>query len=75
MRMGDGASQSIGGVGLGFGASLWLARLLDNRLFGITHLDAVSFASATGIIVIVMLASAAPAGRRAARVNAAEVIK
>jgi predicted permease len=65
----------IGGVGLGVGASLWLARYLDSRLFGITHLDAVSFAAAIGIIVIVMLASAAPAGRRAARVNAAEVIK
>jgi predicted permease len=63
------------GVGLGIGASLWLVRYLDSRLFGITRLDPVSFAFAIGIIVVVMLASAAPAGRRAARVSAAEVIK
>jgi predicted permease len=65
----------IVGLGFGIGASLWLARYLDSRLFGITHLDPVSFASAVGIIVVVMLASAVPAGRRAAGVSAAEVIK
>ena len=65
----------IGGVGLGVGASLWLARLLDSRLFGVSHLDAVAFAAAIGLIVVVMLASAAPAGRRAAKMNAAEVMK
>jgi len=58
-------------VGLGCGLPLMLAaaRLINSMLFGITAADPVAIASATAILVIVALLSAALPAIRAARVD------
>ncbi|HEY7474290.1 MAG TPA: ADOP family duplicated permease [Vicinamibacterales bacterium] len=63
------------GVGLGLFASWWLVRFIEARLFGITPLDAVSILTAVALVSLVTLLSSAPAARRAAKLDAASMLK
>jgi predicted permease len=58
-----------GGAAAGIAVSLWLGKYLESRLYGVTRLDAVSFAGALVLIAIVMVVSTTPATRRAARTD------
>jgi ABC-type antimicrobial peptide transport system permease subunit len=65
------------GVGLAAGGVLavWLVGLISSRLFGVTKADPLSLAAALVCVVTATLAAAAPAARRAARINPADVLR
>lgn len=70
-------SMAIAGAGviIGLVAALWLARGLQNFLFGVTSHDLASFAGvALLLIAVAALASVVPA-RRAARVDPVRVLR
>jgi putative ABC transport system permease protein len=72
---GEAVRVLAAGVVLGLAASWWLVRFIEARLFGITPLDAVSILTAVALVSIVTLLSSAPAARRAARLDAAQLLK
>jgi ABC-type antimicrobial peptide transport system permease subunit len=63
------------GLVIGTTLSLWLSRFLESRLYGISHLDAVSFAGAVVVVTIGMLISAMPAWWRVARLSPAVALR
>jgi ABC-type antimicrobial peptide transport system permease subunit len=63
------------GVGIGIVASLWMSRVLETVLYGVTPHDAVSYvAVALVLLAVAALASVVPA-RRAARVDPVSVLR
>ena len=69
------AAAIVVGIATGTALSLWVTRLLEHRLYGISRLDFVSFGAAVGLVVIVMLLSAVPVCRRAVRLDPAEALR
>jgi predicted permease len=65
----------LAGVAIGWPVSWLLARFVESRLFGVERLDPVSFAGAGALVTIVVLVSALPAARRAARLDPARVLR
>ncbi len=61
--------MALFGVGIGLPLSLWLSRLLESQLYGLSPNDPLTVAGATLLIVIVALISGALPARRAARVD------
>lgn len=72
---GEAARVVVAGVAIGLATSWWLAKFLEDQLFGISRFDPESFAGAAGLIVAVAAAAALPAVRRAARVDLAEMLR
>lgn len=68
------AVLSIGGA-IGLGASVWLVRFVENRLYGVTRFDVWSFAAALAIVAAVMVVATAPIARRAARTSPADILR
>jgi predicted permease len=59
-----GMGLALAGIAVGVAAALWLTRLLDGMLFGVTPTDPLAFAAVTGLtLVAVLLASYFPATR------------
>jgi predicted permease len=71
----EAAGVLAAGAGLGLAAGWWLVRFIEARLFGITPLDPVSILGALVLVSFVTLASSMPAARRAARLDAAALLK
>jgi len=68
--IGQGMAQTVLGIALGILASLGLTRLLSGLLFGVSATDALTFATITGLLLLVaLLANYIPA-RRASRIDA-----
>jgi putative ABC transport system permease protein len=70
-------AMAIAGAGIAAGmiASLWLARGLQNLLFGVTTHDFVSFVFVALLLaVVVAIASAVPA-RRAATIDPVKALR
>ena len=67
--LGQGLMLTLTGVGVGLVAAYGLTRLMESLLYGITATDLLTFASVSGILVVVgLLASYLPA-RRATKVD------
>jgi putative ABC transport system permease protein len=65
----EGLLLGAAGIGAGLGGAYVLARLLGNRLYGVTPLDPFTYALASLIIVAASVAATLVPGRRAARVD------
>ena len=59
----------IAGLALGAGLAYAASRLVTNQLFGITPLDPLTLALATGILVAVALTAAHLPARRASKLD------
>ena len=69
MVLGGGVSLALAGIGAGLVLALWVTRLMQGLLHGVTPLDPATFASvAIRLATIAALASLVPAWR-ASRVN------
>ena len=71
----EAARVLAAGVALGLASGWWLVRFIEARLFGITPLDAASILTAVVLVSVVTLVSSVPAARRAARLDAAALLK
>ena len=60
---------TLAGAACGVGAAIWLSRLLESRLFGVSTLDPVSLAAAAGLALLISILSALAPARRAARME------
>ena len=67
--MGQSALLVIPGIVLGLGGAAGLTRYLETMLFGLTPLDARTFAAVPVVVVLVMLAATYLPARRATKVD------
>ena len=65
----EGARLALIGIALGIVASLVLARLIANFLFGVTATDPSTFCGASILLTLVALAACYIPARRAAKVD------
>jgi ABC-type antimicrobial peptide transport system permease subunit len=72
---GEAARVVLVGIAIGLTTSWWLAKFLEDQLFGISRFDLVSFGSAAGLIAIVAAVAALPPVRRAARLDLSEMLR
>jgi hypothetical protein len=71
----EAATMLAAGLAIGLPASVWLARFVDSRIFGISRLDPLAYAAATLLLAAVMLVASVPAARRAAKLDPADVLR
>jgi predicted permease len=73
--IGQGLRLALVGSGLGVVLGVWLGRLIEARLYGVTPGDVTSFALSAGVLTsVALVASWAPA-RRAMRVDPVEALR
>ncbi len=65
----QGMVPTIVGLGIGVAASVWLTRLLERLLFGVSATDPLTFAAIPLLLMAVALIACWIPGRRAARMN------
>jgi predicted permease len=65
----SGMLLALSGAAAGLLSCLWLTRLVQGYIFGISRLDAPSFAGVTATLIVVALAACAVPAWRAARVD------
>ena len=63
------------GAALGTIAAAGLTRLMSSLLFGVTPVDAATFAAAAGVLVVAALAASYIPARRAAAVDPVETLR
>lgn len=63
------------GICAGIAAAVGLSQLLRRELFGLSHLDPISYAGAIGFFLLVAGLAAFIPARRALRVNPVEVLQ
>src|SRR5262249_28239201 len=63
------------GIVLGSAAAVGLTRLMSSLLFGVTPIDAATFAAAAGVLVVAALAASYIPARRAAAVDPVETLR
>jgi len=73
--VGQGLLLVLGGLTLGLVASVWLARLLETLLFGVSARDPVSFAAAPAVLLLVALAACVLPAARAVRTDPQRVLR
>ncbi len=66
---------TFAGGAAGLGTAIWMARLIQARLFGVTPYDAASMGIAFGIVVAVALVSTLAPARRAARIDVVKELR
>lgn len=71
----EGMALTAAGLAIGLGAALSVTRLMESLLFGVTPLDAVSFAAAPLALLGVAAAACLIPARRAAAVDPAEALR
>ena len=73
--LGRGLLLSASGVTIGLGASALLTAYLTSMLYGVPPLDAVTFASVTGIFLLVSLAASCLPAYRAVRLDPMQTLR
>jgi ABC-type antimicrobial peptide transport system permease subunit len=63
------------GIALGIAVAAGVTRWMSSLLFGVTPIDAATFATAAGVLVIAALAASYIPARRAAAVDPVETLK
>jgi ABC-type antimicrobial peptide transport system permease subunit len=63
------------GIALGTAAAAGLTRSMSSLLFGVTPVDAPTFAAAAGVLVLAALAASYIPARRAAAVDPVETLR
>jgi putative ABC transport system permease protein len=71
----EGLTISIAGTAIGLAGAVAVTRLMQNLLFGVAPLDAVSFAAAPIVLLLVALAASLVPARRAAATDPAEALR
>ena len=71
----QGLAAAFTGIGIGIAASAALTRYMKSWIFGVTPLDAATFAAAAGVMVIVAIVAIYAPVRRALRVNPIDVLR
>jgi len=71
----EGLGVTVVGLGIGLLGAALVTRFMQSVLFGVTPLDAASFASAPALLVPVALAACLLPARRAAAVDPAEALR
>jgi ABC-type antimicrobial peptide transport system permease subunit len=67
--LGRGAALAAGGALLGVGGAMWLTRLMENLLFGISASDLVTFIAVPLLLMAVALLACYVPARRAMRTD------
>jgi putative ABC transport system permease protein len=70
-----GVVLSSAGIVLGAAAAAGLTRLMSSLLFGVTPLDAATFATAAVVLVVATLAASYVPARRAATLDPVETLR
>ncbi len=70
-----GMTLSAVGIALGAAAAAGLTRSMSSLLFGVTPVDAATFAAAAGVLVVAALAASYIPARRAAAVDPVETLR
>ncbi|MGH9860474.1 MAG: FtsX-like permease family protein, partial [Candidatus Acidiferrales bacterium] len=65
----EGARLALAGIAIGLLGALWLARLLENLLYGVTASDPLTLAGVSLLLAMVALAACWIPARRAMRVD------
>ena len=75
MVMRDGLKLGAIGLGVGIIGGLVCGRLIESQLFGVTAMDPTVFATAIGIIAVLLWASVLIPAKRATNANPADVLR
>lgn len=75
MVLGDGMKLAAVGVVFGLGAAMALARYAGSMLFGVTPLDAVSYAATAAVMLGVSALACYVPARRASAVDPLEALR
>jgi len=63
------------GIAVGVAVAAGLTRLMSSMLFGVTPVDAATFAAAAGVLLVAALAASYIPARRAAAVDPVETLR
>jgi len=70
-----GLLLTLTGIGVGLAASVGVARLISEMLFGISATDPVIFLGVPAVLVVVTLAACLAPARRAIRVDPMQALR
>jgi predicted permease len=75
MILAETAVPVVAGVGMGVAGALGITRLAEKMLYGVAATDPVTFAGASGILILLALLAAYVPSRRAARLSPVETLR
>ena len=71
----QGLLVTVVGLGLGVVAAMWISRLLEKLLFGVTPLDPIAFLAAPALLLVAAFAACLIPARRGASVEPTEALR
>ena len=71
----SGLRQASAGVAVGIAGTLWLTRLMESMLYGVTPTDAFTLTSVSALLMAVALMACYLPARRATRVDPVTVLR